>query len=317
MNGDDLHRKIALAAIVLLLTATALGAAGCGTADSDSSTQAIVSPAPSPLPSATRSYGPMGQALWRRGTAGAAQTLSVATRYADALSREDMREVGRLQTGDATWDLWVSDSHTTGRKRMLRELTDAAADFGWSQGHLLAAPGVGAWEALLLKPGDKRFGAPCLQLVAVDGGKVSHVETLLATLPREEIAAEAGAPGPDDTTTSTGRAALAFIAAFAAGDGEALRGLVASDVTFTDASTAGTLLGPDALVGWRAAMIDTDFELRAPIVGRGWAVARWTAIRDVYDVHITSPGATVVEVRDGRVVRATLYYDSNDISLMP
>jgi hypothetical protein len=235
----------------------------------------------------------------------------------DAFSREDMRAVGRLQAGDATWDLWATDAHTTGGKRILRELKDAAGDFGWSQGHLLAAAGVGAWEAILLQPGDKRYGAPFLQLVSVDGGKVSHVETLLSSVPRGEIAAEAGEPGPGDTTTSTARVAEAFSEAFAAGDGATLRSIVAPRVAFADASTVKTLRGPDALVGWRAAMIDTDFELREPIVGRGWAVARWTAQRDVYDVHIAVPGATVVEVRDGKVVRATLYYDPAEISLKP
>ena len=317
MNVCNLHRRVVLAAAALLLTVTALAAAGCGKAVDTSAAQATASPAPSPLPSATRTYAPTGQALWQRGTSGAAQTRTVATSYVDALSREDMRAVGRLHADDATWDLWVSDSHTTGGKKMLRELKDAAADFGWSQGHLLAAAGVGAWEALLLQPGDKRFGAPFLQLVAVDRGKVSHAETFLASLPRGEIAAEAGEPGPSDTTSSTARTAETFSEAFAAGDGAALRSVVAPRVAFADASTARTLRGPDALVGWRAAMIDTDFDLREPIVGRGWAVARWTAQRDVYDVHIAVPGATVVEVRDGKVVRATLYYDADDISLTP
>jgi hypothetical protein len=52
------------------------------------------------------------------------------------------------------------------------------------------------------------------------------------------------------------------------------------------------------------------------VVGSGFADVRWT-IRQTFDdgVQLAVPGTTVMEVRGGKVVRLTLYYDNEAIGL--
>ena len=76
--------------------------------------------------------------------------------------------------------------------------------------------------------------------------------------------------------------------------------------------------GWDALLAWWARVPQVKLENKQPIAGPGWAVLRWT-IRQVFStgVELALPGATVMEVRDGKVVRMTLYYDSKVLKLQP
>jgi ketosteroid isomerase-like protein len=63
-------------------------------------------------------------------------------------------------------------------------------------------------------------------------------------------------------------------------------------------------------------MSDVTITNQEPIARPGWAVVRWTA-RQVSSagVEVAAPGATVFEVRDHRIARMTLYYDSEDVAL--
>ncbi len=105
--------------------------------------------------------------------------------------------------------------------------------------------------------------------------------------------------------------------AFASGNLAALQALLAPDVLFYDTTQGRGARGSDAVAAWWANVPGTvAFYNKSPISGRGWAVVRWTA-RRVYStgVELAMPGATVLEVRDGKVVRMTLYYNSKKVSL--
>jgi hypothetical protein len=59
-----------------------------------------------------------------------------------------------------------------------------------------------------------------------------------------------------------------------------------------------------------------EVENQKPFAGPGWAAVRWT-IKQVFStgVGLAIPGTTVMEVRDGKVVRMTLYYLSGVMRL--
>jgi hypothetical protein len=105
--------------------------------------------------------------------------------------------------------------------------------------------------------------------------------------------------------------------AFAAGDQTALAELLAPDVLFYDTELRREVRGVDAVLAWQSRTPALDAVAnQAPIAGRGWAVVRWTVKQTFANgVQLALPGATVMEVRDRKVVRLTLYYDNTVITL--
>lgn len=97
----------------------------------------------------------------------------------------------------------------------------------------------------------------------------------------------------------------------------ALEALIAPDVIFYDTGQNHGVSGIDQVLAWQNAMPVLDaFTTQEPMAGAGWAVVRWTIrTTDARGVQHAVPGATVMEVRDGKVVRMTLYYNANVISL--
>jgi len=124
------------------------------------------------------------------------------------------------------------------------------------------------------------------------------------------------APGPKDTAKVASEVASAVGDAFAAGDQGAIAELVAPDILFYDTELQHGVRGVDALLAWQSKTPSVELTNQEPMAGPGWAVVRWT-VREAYPtgVELAMPGATVFEVRDGKVARMTLYYDSKVIRL--
>jgi hypothetical protein len=124
------------------------------------------------------------------------------------------------------------------------------------------------------------------------------------------------APGPKDTANVAAKVGAAVGDAFASGDRAALQALVAPDVLFRDITVPHGERGWDALLAWWDKVPAVTLEGKKPISGPGWAVGRWT-IRQVFStgVELAMPGASVMEVRNGKVVRMTLYYNSSVMRL--
>jgi ketosteroid isomerase-like protein len=156
-----------------------------------------------------------------------------------------------------------------------------------------------------------------VSLLAVDGDKIRHEEIFLNEGRGRPVTFCSTTPGPDDTAKAAHQVGAAVGEAFAAGDRVALQALIAPDVLFYDITEGRGARGADAVDAWLASVPDgVTFVNKKPLSGPGWAVLRWTA-RRVYStgVELAMPGATVLEVRDGKVVRMTLYYDSKKVSL--
>lgn len=306
--------RIALA-LAVLIGLVALAACG-GSSTSTSNSPSAAAATPSASPSLFTAAEPVSQ--WDApGTASAAQTRAVANRYAAAVAAETLPTVG-LYAKDATWDYWESDLHDQGAKTLEGTYRSAADSFDWYGVHVLSAPGVAADEGTMKAEGTTT-STVSLALLAVDGNKVVHEEVFLdnpSDFEKQRVTFATSAPGPKDTAKAAARVAAAVGDAFAIGDQAALQDLLAPDILFYDTELTHGVRGADAVLAWHSKTPAVEVTNQEPIAGPGWAVVRWT-IRgaDVSGIPVAMPGATVMEMRDGQVVRMTLYYDNAVLGL--
>jgi hypothetical protein len=248
----------------------------------------------------------------------------VTRRYAAALHAERIPKAD-LYVPDAAWDHWGSGAaHVTGASVIERIYRDAGTYLDWSRAvHLMAAPGVGVCEGVATNLGgsvNTPPRTPYVTLLAVDGDRIAREEIFTDTrsLPPRKSPVEfwRSPPGPRDTAHAAAAAGAAVGDAFANGDPAALRAVVSPDVLFYDTAQAHGLRGWTALLHWWTNVPDVELRNEQTIAGPGWAVDLWT-VRQVLATgeEKATPGATVMEVRGGKVVRVTLYYESRDVPL--
>jgi hypothetical protein len=300
--------------VVLLLLCVSAAVSACGGASTTaSSSPSATTAAPVTSPSIAPAAEPVSK--WDApGSASLAQTQTTTRRYAAALGAETIPEAG-LYTAASTWDYWPTDAHVRGAKEIEGIYRDAGANIDWpKRSHRLAAPGVAVYEGLA-----KLYGTsttPSLVLLAVDGNRVTHEEIFLNEGDVQPVTYGVSAPGPKDTAKVAAKVGAAVGEAFATGDRAALQALVAPDVLFRDTTLPHGVRGWDALLAWWDQVPALTLENKKQISGPGWAVGRWT-IRQVFStgVELAMPGASVMEVRNGKVVRMTLYYNSSVMRL--
>jgi SnoaL-like domain len=262
------------------------------------------------------------------GTASSVQAGAVARHYVAVLSSGRIPDAG-LYTASATCDFWGAGRQVRGAMTIQREhgLLAHERDRAWSWSkdyHLLTGPGVAVCEGMYRgsnrhvdQPPDP---APYLIVLAVDGDKIAHEEIFSQGAGR--AVTFYGSPlGPGDTVQVAAHVGAALGAAFATRDRAALQALLAPDVLFRDVTDRRGTRGRDAALTWWDALApakDVKIKNRAPIAGPGWAVVRWTARRFwktgfiPKGVDESRNGATVIEVRDGKVVRMTLYLEPGE-----
>lgn len=330
--GRDPEARGVLAALVLVAALTLPGCFGAKTPAANSPSVTSTSSPASPdgaaaLPTTSPTAGPTGLPTTRWDAPGSAtltQTLAVARRYAAALHAEKITE-GHFHAPSSTWDYWSSGGiHERGIAAIESIYRGATGALDWSKRcHVMAAPGVAVCEGATTNRtewGSPPPSAPFVTLLAVDGTKLAHVEIFQQSELHPRVHAPVRfcrtAPGPRDTPAVAGRVAATVGDALAGGDTVALRRAVAPDVLFYDTGQAHEVRGWAALVDWWANVPAVELENTKPIAGPGWAVVRWT-------LHGLSPsggkqeafGATVLELRRGKVVRMTLYYDGGNVKL--
>jgi ketosteroid isomerase-like protein len=310
-------RSIAVLGLSLLLAGVsalgliALCACG-GTSTTASSSPSAATTAPSASPSMVPAEEPVSQ--WDApGTASMAQTQAVTRRYAAALHAEKIPNA-RLYAHGATWDIWSSEEHRQGGPAIAKVYRDVAGDCDWSKGHVLAARGVGVDEGVFTMYGT--VSTPSVSLLAVDGDRIVHEEIFLNEGTGRPVTFYRAAPGPKDTAKVAAKVAAAVGEAFASGDQAALQELLAPDILFYDTELTHGVRGLDAVLAWQSNTPTVELTNHEPLAGPGWAAVRWT-VRQVFPtgVELAMPGMTVMEVRDGKVVRMTLYYDSSVMRL--
>ena len=303
--------------LVLLAGIGALATSGCGGEAPPASDPASARATPSPT--ARPSREPLSQ--WDGpGSANLAQTVAVAERYAAAVHLETIKGAG-IYAPRATWDYWPNDLHFKGAAA-IEDAYTGNIDTDWSKSiHILAARGVALDEGVIRFSTGAAYSWPFLVLLAIDGDKVVHEEVFhdcgptLATK-RGAVEFAPTAPGAKDTARAAARVGDTVGKAFAAADPASLRAVIATDVLFYDTAEPRARRGWRALLDWWSRVPAVELENRRPVAGPGWVVVGWTMRQALATGDDrTMPGATVMEVRHGKVVRMTLYYNSAVIRL--
>jgi SnoaL-like domain len=333
-------------AVLALLFVSVLALAACGggkTASGTTPAAASSSPAASTsLPAASQEptgedqpvSGPLQKPIiltdgvyrWDEpGTASPAQTQAVAHRYADYVAdTKELPGVG-LYAANATLDFWPLGWRLQGARNIQRTYRQGASDpdagWSWSERYqVLTAPGVAMCEGMFMGSREAAIWGPYLALLAVDGDRIAHEEVFLGDA-GQPVTFCGSPPGPADTADVATEVATALGKALARRDGAALQPLLAGDVLFRDATIRHDVRGRDAVLSWLATVAPANVvkvKNRAPLVGPGWAVVRWTGRRSYKNWYLPNGvdesrnGATVIEVRDGKVVRMTLYLEPGD-----
>lgn len=120
----------------------------------------------------------------------------------------------------------------------------------------------------------------------------------------------ATAPGPGDTAAAAEAVALRYAAALQAKDAGTMAALSAPKIAFLDTASGSVAGNPGQVQAACVAMFreptDLAFENLRYVCGPGWAAVFWTARPELFP--LSGEGATMLEIRDGRIARETLYY---------
>jgi ketosteroid isomerase-like protein len=314
---------IAAPATLVAIATLALAACGGSSSNTSSSPTITVGNGGSTSPSTTPSAAAPPQRLV--GSDSVAMTSRVVDGSRAALRNPTVAKSARIYADDVVFDDYCYGMHGEGRadtlrmiRKNLREYTSAR----WVAGY------AGRGWAVIEEYWDftKTYGASVAILAVFEtrGGKVVHegdYEQDFQNLPNGralEPRALKTAPGPADTAAAAEDVVLRYSAALQAKDAAAVAALSAPKVAFVD--TASSTMGsePDEVRAHFAAIFtkpsDLAFTNLRYTFGRGWAALIWTAASQSFAA--TADGVTVLEIRDGKVARETLYYNGAKVPFL-
>jgi len=313
------NRGIAtLTALVLLLSIAAVGALvlpGCGSAGEDSAAESAASPSSGASPPAAPTSDAEVIATYARTVPrleepGAIDELM--TLYADDARMED-RAYGASSIGKDQIRSYFTQYFTGG------VLSDKIVS-------TYVGSGCAVVESLAYSPGV--VALPAAEIIKLDGGQIitHYVYYYDGQIGREAEPLQTEAE-PGDTEAESLRTARAYLAALRATDVKALARTYAADVVYRDTAHKRSFTGADAAAKAHAdvfAMKGIKYEGDGVFAGPGWAAVLWRrtdregrqiAYPDLTEDYLqlakqpTIAGVTVLEIRDGKIARETIYCD--------
>jgi ketosteroid isomerase-like protein len=127
------------------------------------------------------------------------------------------------------------------------------------------------------------------------------------------------APGSADTAAVAEAVALKYAAALQAKDAAALAALSAPKIAFMDTAASAVGSSPGQVQAHYAKIFEKPADLAFVnfryAFGPGWATLIWVAASP--SSTTSGPGVTMLEIREGRIARETLYYTSTTVPLQP
>ena len=295
-----------LGVVMLLLLSPALVACG------GSSTKAATSPSATPFAAAT----PVALV----GSDSVAVTQRVVDLARAALHAPTAAKLARPYADDVVVDDFTFNGHFTGKAAVVGAFR--ANLRGYSGARWVAGYAGRGWAVIEERWDFTKTNQGEIELVAVQetrGGKVVYEGDYyqygdLPTGTPLQPKPLTSAPGPADTPAAAAGVALQYAAALQAQDAAAMAALSAPTIAFMDtaSSTVGDSPGqvqahyvkiftPPS--GW-----SLNFTQLRYAFGAGWAAVLWTAGGD---------GVTMLEIRDGRIARETLYYNRGNVLFVP
>jgi hypothetical protein len=316
-RGAGLSSGSAIAAALIVIAAIALAA--CGGSISTASNSPTTTPSITGSASPTNAPSAATAPLRLVGSDSVAVTRRVVDGSRAALRNPTVAKSARIYADDDVFDDYCYGTHGEGHvvalkmiRKNLREYTDAR----WVAGY------AGRGWAVIEEYWDftKTYGARVAILVVFEthGGRVVHegdYEQAFQNLPSGralEPRPLKAAPGPADTAAAAEDVALRYAAALQTKDAGAVAALSAPKVAFVDTASSTVGSEPGDVRAHYAAIFAKPSDLALTNLryafGRGWAAVIWTAASQSFAAN--GDGVTMLEIRDGKIARQTLYYNS-------
>jgi ketosteroid isomerase-like protein len=303
----------AVAGLLALVGVTAsLALAACGGASISSSTPSTVASgvAASPSVAATPERLVGGDSV--------AATKNVMDGLAAGLVTQSGAQVAPLYADAVVYDDYTYGLHLEGKTDVLKELQRSLRQTGGVR--VLADYAESGWGVLEHRWDFTKAHGVSIQPITIceiSDGRIVHEEWwyqdpvgLPSGTPLEPKPLTT-APGPQDTAAVAQAVALEYAAALQARDAARVAALSATSIAFMDTASSTTGGSPGEVRAHYASMFaapaDLAFTNLRYVFGPGWAAVIWTASGGGVD----GEGATMLEIRDGKITRETLYYSSN------
>jgi ketosteroid isomerase-like protein len=293
---------LALAPALLMATATACGGSATTAASLGSTPEASPSVATTPERLA--------------GSDSVAVTQKTVDAYTAAWEARSVAQLGALYARDAVFHCFATGVHVDGRAALVKMLGDVCA---MTTGARALAGHVGrGWAVLELRQDFAQGSVQLLELIETRGGKIVRHANYYQPVESQSNPLRVAnplrsAPGPADTPAASKAVALEYAAALQNKDAATVAALSAPAVAFVDTAsgTAGSSPG-DVQTHY-----DTIFKAPTDLAfihvryafGRGWAAVIWTA----HSTACGGDGVTMLEIRNGKIRRETLYYNSSNV----
>ena len=296
--------------LAFLVAIAALAAAACGGSD-----DTVVS---SPRATASPSVAAPERLV---GTDSVAVTKEVIDAFGAGLEALSGARVAPLYADEVVYDDFTYGLHLEGKKAVLKELRRS---LGQATGvRVLAGYAGRGWGVLEHRWDFTEVHGVSIQPLTVceiSDGKIAYeawwyqdpVDLPDGTPPEPKPLT--APPGPQDTAAAAEAVALEYAAALQAKDAEEVAALSAADIAFMDTST-GTVAGSPAEVQAHYAQLfkaptDLAFTDLRSVSGPGWATVIWSTGRSQ---PTFGDGVTMLEIRDDKIARETLYYTGGGV----
>ena len=296
---------IGLASLVVVATLTL---AACGGSSTKAATSRSATPSAATTPVALV------------GSDSVALTQRVVDLARAALHAPTAAKLARPYADDVVVDDFTFNGHFTGKDAVVEAFR--ANLRGYSGARWVAGYAGRGWAVIEERWDFTKINSGVIELAAVQetrGGKVVyegdyyHYGDLPTGTPLEPKPLTS-APGPADTPAAAAGVALRYATALQAKDAAAVAALSAPTIAFMDTASSTVGGSPGQVQAHYAKIFKTpsgwslDFTQLRYAFGAGWAAVLWTAGGD---------GVTLLEIRDGKIARETLYYNRENVLFVP
>jgi ketosteroid isomerase-like protein len=298
-------RSRAAVAVLLLIAVVGgtLTLAACG----GSGETAASAPSATPTPSVAVSPEHLV------GSDSVTQTRRTVEAYTAASNAGCARQ-GALYASDVVFHCYATGVHVEGREAMVALLRDVRSVTTGTRA--LAAHAGRGWAVLEFRQDFDEGSIQLLQLLKTGDGKIRRLQNYYQPLENQvgrlRVAKPLPSPpGPADTAAAARAVALNYAAALQAKDAAAISAMAASDNDFRDTASEGSFSAGELQHYTTIFKAPTDlaFTHLRYLFGRGWAAVVWTASAS----GSGGSGVTMLEIRDGKIRRETLYYNSSAV----
>ena len=303
--------RASAASALMLFVVAAFALAACGGGSTTASTSLSASP------TATAPQSVSAAPVHLVGSDSVEATQKVVDAFGAGVATLSGARLVPLYADDVVYNDFAFDMHGEGRAAVLKEVRGSLRDADGAR--VLAGYADRGWGVLEHRWDMHTVFEVWLQPITVleiRGGRIVS-ESWYYQDPFQlpdgkplEPKPLASVPGPADSAAVAEAVALKYAAALQAKDAAAVAALSAPKLAFMDTAASAVGSSPGQVQAHYAKIFagpaDLVFENLRYAFGEGWTALIWTA--SAQSSGMSGEGATMLEIRDGKIARETLYY---------